>query len=109
MQYPCPPPVVPKVENTALFYPSLIYPILPWPLIPIDHDYFAIQMSIPLTLHAVLLPSDAVCVPRGGVLVDHPPSLQAEVRGGEGQGGRRPHPGQCVLREIPGRFWSVVH
>ena len=34
--------------------------------------------------------------------MDDPPGQQAEVGGREGAGGRRPHPRQRLLREIPG-------
>lgn len=45
-----------------------------------------------------------MCVCRGGVLVDHPPGVQAEVRGWEGASGWWPHPGQRVVWTIPGEF-----
>lgn len=39
---------------------------------------------------------------RRGLLVDHPPSLQAKVWRREGQGGRWPHSCQCFFRTISG-------
>jgi len=38
------------------------------------------------------------------LLVDHSSSIQAKVRGREGQGWWWPHPGQCGLREILGKY-----
>ena len=44
-----------------------------------------------------------LCDFRWILLVDDPSCLQAEVRGREGPGGRRSHPGQRGLREISGQ------
>ncbi len=49
---------------------------------------------------------------RWGMLVDHSPCIQAEVRGWEGQGGRRSHPCQRVFWKISGNdclycMWST--
>lgn len=52
--------------------------------------------------HARKLKMGDICHLRRGVLVDHSPSLQAEIRRREGQSGGRPHPGQRLLWEIPG-------
>lgn len=49
-----------------------------------------------------------VCVNRRGLLVDHPPCVQAEIRGRESPHRRRPDSCQRVNREIPGMSCSVA-